>query len=73
MRLARAARLVAALLAEGQAADVSLFGLAPGALADRRTLGRGHGDAGIDFIQLLVDFTRPLVVAPVGVPAAFPA
>ena len=72
VRLARAACLVAAVLAHGKAADLNLLCVAAGALADWGTLGRGHGNAGVDLAELLVNLARPLVVAPVCVPAACP-
>ena len=65
--------MVAAALAHGKTAALADLGVAARALADGRTLGRGHSDASIDLGKLLVDLAFPLVVPPVRVPTPLPA
>ncbi len=65
--LARATSLVPALLAHGKATALADLSVAARALAYGRPLGWGHRDAGVDFIELLVDAAFPLVMPPIGV------
>lgn len=71
--LARATSLVPAFLAHSQAAALADLGVTARALAYRGPLGRGHRDAGVNFIQLLVDAALPLMVPPIGILALCPA
>ena len=70
--LAGAASLEPALLAHGQATTLADLGVAARALAYGRPLGWGHRDAGVNFVQLLVDAALPLVIPPIGVLALCP-
>ena len=64
--LARATSLVPTLLAHGKATALADLGVTARTLAYRRSLGWGHGDASIDFVELLVDAALPLVIPPIG-------
>ena len=74
VRLTRAACLVPAILAHGEATDVARLHFAARAFPDGWPLRRGHGNAGAHLVQLLVDLACLLVIPlPVAVTAPFPA